>query len=178
MRSHECQVFVQRLVQFKIKSRQRSALLALFVGNTLVNGDSTHKGPVMQKSLPFYDVIMFFKASLLTHWGQVTHICVSKLAMIGPDSGLSPGRHQAIISTKAGILLIEPLGTNFSDILIGIQIFSFKKMRLKMSSAKWRPFCLGLNVLITLNEPGIGSQSQEYACRKGWIINHKCLWWC
>ena len=26
-------------------------------------------------------------------------------------------------------------------------IFSFTKMRLKVSSAKWRPFCLGLNVL-------------------------------
>ena len=34
-----------------------------------------------------------------------------------------------------------------SEILIGIQIFSFKKMHLKLSSAKWRPVCLGLNVL-------------------------------
>ena len=50
-------------------------------------------------------------------------------------------------SDNAGILLNEPLGTNFSEIFIGIQIFSFKNMRLKMSSAKWRPFCLGLNVL-------------------------------
>ena len=45
------------------------------------------------------------------------------------------------------MLLIGPLGTNFSEILIGIQTFSFKKTHLKMSSAKWRPFCLGLNVL-------------------------------
>ena len=56
-------------------------------------------------------------------------------------------RRQAIICTSAGILLIGPLGTNFSKIQIGIQTFSFKKMRLKVSSAKWRPFCLGLNVL-------------------------------
>ena len=84
---------------------------------------------------------------VLTHWGRVTDICVSKLTIIGSDNGLSPGRRQAIIWTNAGILLIEPLGTNFSEILIGIQIFSFKKMRLKMPSAKWRPFCLGLNVL-------------------------------
>ena len=83
----------------------------------------------------------------LTHWGRVTHICVGKLTIIGSDNGLSPGRRQAIIWTNAGILSIEPLGTNFSEILIGIQIFSLKKMRLKMSSAKWRPFCLGLNVL-------------------------------
>ena len=45
------------------------------------------------------------------------------------------------------ILLIGPLGTNFSEILIEILAFSFKKMCLKLSSAKWRPFCLGLNVL-------------------------------
>ena len=85
---------------------------------------------------------------VLTHWGRVTHICVGNLTIIGPDNGLSPGRRQAIIWTNAGILLIGPWGTNFSEILIGIQTFSVKKMHLKMSSAKWRPFCLGLNVLI------------------------------
>ena len=83
----------------------------------------------------------------LTHWGRVTHICVGKLTIIGSDNGLSPGRRQAIIWTNAGILLTEPLGTNFSEVLIGIQIFSYTKMRLKMSSVKWRPFYLGLNVL-------------------------------
>ena len=83
----------------------------------------------------------------LTHWGRVMHICVVNLTIIGPDNGLSPGRRQAIIWTNAGILLIGPWGTNFSEILIGIQTFSFKKMHLKMSSAKRRPFCLGLNVL-------------------------------
>ena len=83
-----------------------------------------------------------------THWDRVTHICVVKLTIIGSDNGLSPGRRQATIWTNFGILLIGPLGTNFSGILIGIQTFSFKKMHLKMSSAKWRIFCLGLNVLI------------------------------
>ena len=82
-----------------------------------------------------------------THWGRVTHICISKLTGIGSDNGLSPGRRQGIIWTNAVILLIGPWGTNFSEILIGIQIFSFKKVYLKMWSAKWRPFCLGLNVL-------------------------------
>ena len=32
---------------------------------------------------------------------------------------------------------------NFSDILIKIQNFSFMKMHMKLSSAKWRPFCSG-----------------------------------
>ena len=79
-------------------------------------------------------------AKALTNWGRVTHICVGKLTSIGSDNGLSPGRRQAIIWTSAGILLIGPLGTNFSGILIGIQTLSFKKIHLKMASVKWRPF--------------------------------------
>ena len=86
----------------------------------------------------------------LTHWGRVTHISVSKLATIGSDNGLSPDRRHAIIWTNAGILLIGPLGINFSEILSEIHTFAFKKMRLKMSSGKLRPFCLGLNVLIEM----------------------------
>ena len=50
----------------------------------------------------------------------MTHICVNKLTIIGSDIGLSPGRRQAIIRTNAGILLIGPLGTNLSEILIEI----------------------------------------------------------
>ena len=73
---------------------------------------------------------------------------MSKLAIIGSDNGLPPGRRQAIIWTNPGILLIRPLGIKFNEILIEIQTFSFKKMHLKMLSGKWRPFCLSLNVLI------------------------------
>ena len=78
----------------------------------------------------------------------MTHICVSKLTILVSDNGLSPSRCQAIIWTNAGILLIGPLGTNFSEIAIEIDIFSFKKMHLKMSSGNWQPSCLGLNVLM------------------------------
>ena len=85
---------------------------------------------------------------LLTHWSRVTHKCVSNVTIIGSDNGLSPVRRQTIIWTNAGILLIAPSETNFSEIFIEIYTFSFKKMRLKGSSAKWRPFCFGLNVLM------------------------------
>ena len=82
----------------------------------------------------------------LTHWGRVTHECVGKLTIIGSDNGLSPGRRQAVIWTNAGILLIGPLGTNFSEILIGIQTFSFKKMHenvvCEMASILSRPQCV------------------------------------
>ena len=86
--------------------------------------------------------------NVLTHWGRVTHICVHRLTITGSDNGLSPRRGQAIIWTNAGMLLIEPLGTNFSENSIEVLTFSFTKMRLKVSPAKWRPFCLGPNVLI------------------------------
>ena len=85
----------------------------------------------------------------LTHWGRVTHICVSKLTIIGSDNGLSPGRRQAIIWTSDGILLVGHMGTNVNEILIKIHTFSFMKIHLKMSSGKWWPFCLGLNVAIS-----------------------------
>ena len=82
----------------------------------------------------------------LTHWVRVTLIYVVKLTIIGSNNGLSPRRRQAIIWNNAGILFIGPLGTNFIEILIRIQAFSFREMHLKMSYGKWRPFCLGLNV--------------------------------
>ena len=84
----------------------------------------------------------------LAHWGRVTHTYVSKLTTIGSDNGLAPLRRQAIIWTNAGILLMEPLETIFSEILIETLNFLFKKIHLKMSSGKCRPFCLGLNVLV------------------------------
>ena len=100
----------------------------------------------------------------LTHWGRVTHICVSKLTTIGSDNGLSPGWRQAIIWTNAGILLIGTLRTNFSEIVCEIHTFSFTKMHFKMSFGTWQPFCLGLNVL-TLVVPEI-SQDHLSHCDK------------
>ena len=80
-------------------------------------------------------------------WSQLMHICVSKIIIVGSDNGLSPGRCQDIMWTNAGILLIGPLGINFSEILIEINTFLFKRMHLKMSSAKWRLLHLSLKDL-------------------------------
>ena len=104
------------------------------------------------KTIPFRFQEIFVT---LTHWGPVTHICVSKLTIIGSDNGLSPCRRQAIIWTNAGILLIRPLGTNFSEILIEINTFSFKKIHLKMSSGNGDHFVSasmssGLNIMSPL----------------------------
>ena len=63
------------------------------------------------------------------------HICVGKLTIIVSDDGLSPGWHQGIIWTNAG-MLIGRLETKFNEILIKIHKFSFRKMHLKRSSVK------------------------------------------
>ena len=53
-----------------------------------------------------------------------------------------------LVGANAGMLLIGPLGTTkFTEILIEMYAFSLKKIYIKMSSGKWRPFCPGLNVL-------------------------------
>ena len=76
----------------------------------------------------------------------MTHICIS-----GSVKGLSPYWHQAIIWTKGGIVLIGPLGTNFSDILIKIYMFSFKKMHFiqyvvrKLAAIFPQPQCVNMN---------------------------------
>ena len=122
--------------------------------------------------------------NVLTHWGRVTHICVSSQTIIGSDNGLSPGRRQAIIWTSAGILLIGPLGANVNEIVIEIDTFSFKKMHLTKSSVKWRPLCPGLNVLRILAKLR-NKASKRYvtvifiplrcAMTAGWIIRLELL---
>ena len=94
---------------------------------------------------------------------------ISQLTITGSDNGLSPDRCQAIIWINAGILLTRALGTIFKEILIRIQIFSFKKMHLKMSSAKWCPFCLALNV----------SKSLLIEVKNLFILQNQChgCWW-
>ena len=66
------------------------------------------------------------------------------------ENGLAPGGHQAITWISHDLLSIGPSGTNFSEIAIKIETFSFKKMHLNLLPAKCRPFCSGLNVLMVL----------------------------
>ena len=75
------------------------------------------------------------------------HICVIKLTIIGSDYGLSPGWCQAIIWTNAEILLIGPLGTNFSENEIEIYTFfiqenTFENVVWKMAAILSRPQCV------------------------------------
>ena len=106
----------------------------------------------------------------------MTHICISQIIIIGSESGLSPDWCQAIIRNNDGILLFGPLGRNFSEISVEIYSFSFKKMHLKMSG-KWRPSCLGLNVLTTRASV---ATAQVSSCSwvnhtKGWVTTRITL---
>ena len=92
-----------------------------------------------------------------------THIGVRKLTIIVSVNGLSPDRRQAIIWTNAGILLIGSFGTTIREISIDIPTFSLKNMCLKVSSAKRRSFCLGLNVLL----------SYHMCIRYFWLLRYK-----
>ena len=73
------------------------------------------------------EIMEHIKDTWLTHWGQVIHICISKLHIIGSDKGFLPGWHQANICTNAGISLIWTLWTNLNAILSEIRTFSVPK---------------------------------------------------
>ena len=115
--------------------------------------------------------------SLLTHWGRVTLICVSKLTIIGSDNGLSSGPCQAIIRTNDRILLTGPQGTDFNEILIEIYTLSFKKMPLM--SAKRRPFCPSLNeltgIILCMHPANERRHYNVTSSLIGWDHSHKMI---
>ena len=80
-------------------------------------------------------------------------------------------QRQAMIWTSAEILLIWPLGTNFGEILIEIHTFSFKKIHVKMLSAKRQPFRLGLCVL-KMNDTDLHRLCWSWS----WDCNDTELW--
>ena len=115
------------------------------------------KGPI--NNIPVLIQIMAWRRpgdkplSAPTMVSLLTHICVTRPQWVNwsppsaaymsvnwvsncSDNGLSQVRRQAIPWTNADLLPFEPLGTNFSEIWIEILKFSFKKMCLKMPSAK------------------------------------------
>ena len=92
-------------------------------------------------------IISKWLSLLLTHWGRVTHICVSKLTIIGSDNGLSPDRRQAIIWTNdknmVDFNLRNKLQWNLKrNSCIFIQENAFENVVCEMAS-----IFLGLNVL-------------------------------
>ena len=112
----------------------RSEWLARYITtlreNWIIHMYTTHAYRIREHTTNAYHV-------LLIHWDRGTHMRVHNLTINGSDNGLAP--------TNAGILLIGPLGTHFSEILIKIHTFSFKiiwKYRLENIGILSRPQCV------------------------------------
>ena len=92
---------------------------------------------------------------LLSLWGsqETTQLFNSLCDMVSwifvsfvSGNGLLPDRGQMSPSTNTNLVSTGPLETNCSDILIEIQVFSFKKIHSKMWCAKHAPFYPCLNI--------------------------------
>ena len=100
--------------------------------------DYTHRGPVIWRRLSWILSSSIWPS--LTHWNRVTNIYASViLAVIRSDNGLSPDRRQAIICIKVAYCYIWTFGNKFQCNLNQNPTISYKKMYLKISSAKWWP---------------------------------------
>ena len=96
------------------------------------------------------------------------HVCVSKQIIIGSHNGWPVQSHylnQCWNLVSGTIRNTLQLNRNRISYII-----SFKKMHLKQSSGKWRPFCLGLNVLTLQLYPVYinvyhGSKEISFFCR-------------
>ena len=172
---------------------------ALDLMTCLYSHTSSYKPSVHSFSLPAYwDATSDISSAssylrlwcfALTHWGRVTHICVDNLTVTGSDNGLSPGRHQAIIRTNDGILLMRPSGTNFSEVIIEIHIFHWRKcienVAWKMTAISSRRQCVKKYECIysqfpTFPDTDMTQVGETFACSsKPFILHiqyHAC--WC
>ena len=71
-------------------------------------------------------IVFFLHSTLVLSF----YINVVLTLSIGSDNGLSPGRCRVIILIDDGTLLIGPLGTNLSEIIIEIHALLANKMPL------------------------------------------------
>ena len=99
-------------------------------------------------NLPISGLLFFISNDqMLIYWGRVTHVCVSKLTIVGSDNGLLPGRRQAIIWTNAGLFVNSNLRNKLqwnikqnSDIFI--QENAFENVVCEMAAILSQPQCV------------------------------------
>ena len=118
----------------------------------------------------------------LTHLGRVAHIGVGNFTIIGSDNGLWSDQRLAKPSSNAGMILIGHIGTKFSEFSHRNSNILIKKMRLTVSSAKWRSVCLDLIVLIltdlTRDIPVsyFVVKSMRFVVSMGDLMYHRITW--
>ena len=104
-------------------------------------------GQVLEYNNIILMLILWIMIVGLTHWGRMTHICVSQLITIVSDNGLSPDRRQAIIRKKWWNIVIWTRGKKFQwnlnrNFYIFIQENAFENVVWKMATILSRPQCV------------------------------------
>ena len=137
---------MQRIV--KMSCAMAVILLVLLIRNYLNDemASGLNSKNIFLSNIAFYFVKSIYFSLELTHWDRVTHICVSKITIIGSYNGLSPGRHQAIIWTSVGILLIGPSKTKLHP---NLYIFIQENGVWKMVAILSRPQCVNCNLALS-----------------------------
>ena len=105
-----------------------------------------------------YDITLLYNVVKSIRWLTVCHginslrprdlyIHVYQWTRTDSDHGLLPVWYQCITWTNEDLLSVWHSGKPSNQIWIEIWKSSFKKMLLKMWSAKWQPYCSGPKVL-------------------------------
>ena len=113
------------------------SMLRIIYDSSMICNSNNGENPV--RNIPYKLTI-----KTLNHWGWVMHICVSKLTIIGSDSGVSPGHYLKQCWNVANWTLRNKLQ---SSLVPNSYIFIQENTHDK-SSGKWRKFCFSLNMLI------------------------------
>ena len=122
----------------------------------------------------------YIRQTWLTHWGLVTHICSSKLTIIGPDNGVSSGLNQYwnIVISKFREKNQINLWQNSHDF---IQENAFENDVCEMVANLSRPQCVDIVKLLYIRIMLIQITFQRDCIARRWVRCIKCLiisvWW-
>ena len=107
----------------------------------------------------------------LTHWGRLTHLCVSELTIIGSDNGLSPSHYLKQCWIIVNWTLRNKLHWNFKwNSNIFIQENSLEHVVCEIASILSRPQCVNYGVSIVSTFEKVMT---NYQCKLQWLI---CLY--
>ena len=151
-------------------------------GDPSVTGDSLHKGPMTQ-SFDFVVVVIELKKLLiLTHWGRVTHICVSKLTIIGSDNGFVAWPAPSHYLNQCWIIVNWTLRNKLQWNLnrnsnIFIQENAFESVVCETAAILSRPQCVKLNKLLNRrHKSSCEAAVMCYAERQQTMVYEQSTW--
>ena len=133
---------IQLLINFK---RLQGWLVSTMIKSTISFTFTCHckfRSICKLSVLTHFDVSVPLKCDICIYLCTLApHICVRELGQHWFREWLVAWSAPSHYLNRWWLIVNWPLGTNFSEIRIKIHNFSFMKMNLKVSSAKWRPFC-------------------------------------